>query len=520
MSSSEPPDNLNFLDFLKSIVTGLNLKEIDKEFTAVITILLLLIAAAFVGVITFPSYFAQLVIGAVIVLAIIFKVWQYAMKKLAYEDRDRERKHEKIKDTLPPTPQETPAPPPENGDDVTSQEWERRYLQHLMNVCEYPSSMALVNIKEAGIGSQKLALESIFTSLDVPAPQTERDTTHLAINLEKMDPDERGKLKRETALAAISREENKKLVILGAPGSGKSTLMNYLTLCLSGDRLIGEHGAQVSVSQEQLRQYDWGLSSSNLWPVRVILREYAARGLSQGDGLWEFVEAELSHPDIQLGAYAPLLKKRLQEKGGIILLDGLDEVDKGADVRQSLKKSIELFVRDFPRVRTLVTSRPYAYGDGWELHDFKVTRLLSLSEEQIQFFIEQWYAVMGTHDPTLTSSNAKRFSESLVHQTKHISNLREMAQRPLLLTMMVHIHRGREGGRLPERREELYRLSVKLLLDLWRRSKTIDGEETKTLVDELGIDDERLETALAEVAYTAHHGQREQQQTADIAGER
>ena len=125
---------------------------------------------------------------------------------------------------------------------------------------------------------------------------------------------------------------------------------------------------------------------------------------------------------------------------------------------------------------------------------------------------------MGQVDPTLGAENAKDYSDSLIRQIKQIPNLREMAQHPLLLTMMVYIHRGREGGALPQRREELYRLCVVLLLDLWRRSKTIPGQETQTLAEELGIDTERLQKALAEVAFIAHRDQPQQEQTADIPG--
>jgi formylglycine-generating enzyme required for sulfatase activity len=79
--------------------------------------------------------------------------------------------------------------------------------------------------------------------------------------------------------------------------------------------------------------------------------------------------------------------------------------------------------------------------------------------------------------------------------------------------MMVYIHRGREGGKLPHRREELYRLCITLLLELWQRSKNIN------LLDELHITGEQLEKALQEVAFAAHKDQPTLDKTADISGE-
>ncbi|MBE2197421.1 MAG: SUMF1/EgtB/PvdO family nonheme iron enzyme, partial [Anaerolinea sp.] len=406
----------------------------------------------------------------------------------------------------------------------TPAEWERRYLRHLVHLCGYPPSMALVDIKEAGMGGQKLALERIFTSLDVPATGDRAvaghpDPNHVALHYDQLDPAQSERLQREPALAALSRPENSRLVILGAPGSGKSTLVNYLTLCLAGDRLVGDYGENVAVTQDHLRQHQWGLGAHRLRPVRVILREYAARGLSQRQSIWQYVAADLGRDAVSLGGYAPHLYQQLQATGGILLLDGLDEVDKAADVRDPLKRHIEQFARDFPRVRVVVTSRPYAYGSGWELSGFQVTRLLPFSDEQIKAFVEQWYTVMGQQDGTLGPEKAKSYGEGLVRQVENNRNLRELARHPLLLTMMVYIHRGREGGALPQRREELYELSVILLLDLWRRSKAMPDQETQTLADVLGMDTAQLRNALAEVAFVAHRDQPDQEQTADIPGE-
>ena len=78
---------------------------------------------------------------------------------------------------------------------------------------------------------------------------------------------ERGETRRMTALEAVSNPEQPRVVLLGDPGGGKSTFVNYLAFCLAMARL--EPGAGWL---EQLP----GWTQGKLLPVRVVLRELIA----------------------------------------------------------------------------------------------------------------------------------------------------------------------------------------------------------------------------------------------------
>ena len=159
---------------------------------------------------------------------------QFELKKQAQELKHEQEMARLTKPDKPePTPDTSRESPdtndqlPATNDQPTPAEWERRYLRHLIHLCGYPPSMALVDVKEAGLGGQKLALDRIFTSLDVPAADghaadSRPDPTHTALNFDQLDPAQSERLQREPALACISRAANSRLVILGAPGSGKS----------------------------------------------------------------------------------------------------------------------------------------------------------------------------------------------------------------------------------------------------------------------------------------------------------
>jgi hypothetical protein len=98
-------------------------------------------------------------------------------------------------------------------------------------------------------------------------------------------------------------------------------------------------------------------------PVRVLLRDFAAALPPAGtplsaDALWGFIVTQL--PDL-LRPYADDLKSELLGKGGLILLDGLDEVPDALQRREQVKQAIQELAGVFRGCRLLVTSRTYAY---------------------------------------------------------------------------------------------------------------------------------------------------------------
>ena len=403
--------------------------------------------------------------------------------------------------------------------DVLRQAYLYSLLHHLRGL-----PLAGVDRKVAGEqGDDEVQLAAVYTALLTQRPE-HADTSGAA----------RQEMERETrhlsAVEVLNRE--KYLVLLGEPGGGKTTFVNFVALCLAGEAL-GDAQANLAAFTEPLPQADsrrreekepepqiWNHGA--LLPVRVVLRDFVACGLPEpgkpvsGKTLWNFIVGELGHAE-----YAPHLKRELLERGGLILLDGLDEVPEAQHRREQVKAAVQGLASNFPKCRFLITSRTYAYQrQDWKLNGFVEVVLAPFTPGQIARFVERWYThvgqVRGWHP-----DHARGQAVVLKTAIERSERLAELAERPLLLTLMASLHAWR-GGSLPEKREELYADAVDLLLDQWEGRKIVRDAAGQpvlqpSLAEWLKVDRVDVRAELECLAFVAHRDQPELKGTADIA---
>lgn len=243
----------------------------------------------------------------------------------------------------------------------------------------------------------------------------------------------------------------RRLVILGYPGSGKTTLLKHTAMAL-----IGKKWWQV-------------IKTGALLPVFIELRRHAAYILENPScSLADFI-AQSNTSD---GVKPPpdWFKQYLQKGRCVVMLDGLDEV-KTSDER---KKIIEWFDRivahpDNSKNRYIITARPGGYKYNTSKQINVTLEVQAFSQAQQKQFIEKWYLadeinrdIVKPDDENKTKrernkrvqDKAKEIAQKLLREIQASEDLGDLAQNPLLITMMTIVYRQR--GVLSKERATLY----------------------------------------------------------------
>ncbi|MFJ8295383.1 HEAT repeat domain-containing protein [Streptomyces sp. NPDC094447] len=251
-------------------------------------------------------------------------------------------------------------------------------------------------------------------------------------------------------LGLIAGPDHRHLVLLGDPGSGKSTIARYLVLRLA------ELHTSVLTGHSDIAAVDPLPALAGALPLLVELRLYSATGLTS---VVDFID-QLHHAQ-GLGLPASVLRPYLEGgRPAVVVFDGLDEVF-DRDRRNSVCREIREFARRYPNTRTVVTSRPVGYHRQ-TLDDagFELYQLQDLDVGQISSFVTAWYEIACADD----RAEGERLRGRLVSAVGSSPAVHELAGNPLLLTLLCIMGRRRE---LPRDRVHVYEFAVSLLVEHW-----------------------------------------------------
>lgn len=273
-------------------------------------------------------------------------------------------------------------------------------------------------------------------------------------------------------------------IILGDPGSGKTTILAYLANAFATGLLQDSPQTHLGISK-------------NLLPIFFPLRYYgnyiqkedvpSPSPASFLDCLNDYFE------NLNIGLPSDFFVSYFETGNCILLLDGLDEIV-DSNLRQYATMSLEMLARRYPTVRILVTSRIVGYRQYTLGESFAIHTLVDFDEKQISKFIYNFIKSMeivaSSEDGELDEERVKQSVASLSDVILSNRYLRELAANPLLLTIIVLVHRYRAS--LPQRRIELYSEFIDVLLSAWDKAKglnvpSLDQFELRHLLAKLAI---------------------------------
>ncbi len=261
--------------------------------------------------------------------------------------------------------------------------------------------------------------------------------------------------------------ESRHLVVLGDPGSGKSTLVKLIT------HSFGRR-EPTPLSQR----------FGELLPVPIILRDYNISDWKNYEDMLRSFICTLDE-EVRNEVTVEWLMGYLRNGKAILLLDGLDEVGNRKDRMHLRDNVIFPLLQKMRESYVVLTSRIIGYDDakvdfiyvpvkaGSERIVKSYSPLLKLcyiapfDEEDVEQFINRWYAARE-QDP----ERRREGVESLKRALKQNDRVKRLATNPSLLTLMALVHRA--TAQLPSGRAKLYDKIVEAYLETIDRYRKLN----------------------------------------------
>lgn len=337
---------------------------------------------------------------------------------------------------------------------------ERRFRRKYLGVvADRHKHLRLVGLHSAGVS--RPLLEEVFVSLRISGHGQPGGAAAASIPF-------------AAALAQYPR-----MVILGAPGAGKTTTLSYALLTFANGRQAERFGI-----------------SRRLLPVFVPLRRLRGGGRSITEDLAD-PETQILPQDLLKDLPKRYFENRLSRGQCLVLLDGLDEVVDEKTYREVADKINDLAAA-YPDNRFVVTCRVA----GWRSYlsgEFAVLQTQDFSRDEIQRFVLGWYRAVitqaeysrlyfdkpdrkeferawATHYEEKVRPAIESKSRNLLNQIDSNNRILSIAVNPMLLSLTCLVHSVRNI--LPRGRTILYSQCLELLIDSWERSKDIAWHQT------------------------------------------
>lgn len=264
----------------------------------------------------------------------------------------------------------------------------------------------------------------------------------------------------QSALARIADITKGPLVLLGDPGTGKTTLLHIVAYRAAAAGKLDGDLAETSQGQQHLLPIFVPLSAYDAY----LERHKTEARISLLDYLSVYWKDRADQPHLD-----EVFQSALNEGRAVVLLDGLDEV-LTVHRRLHVKEQVEDLIRtQSPKGnRVVITSRSIGYREAPLSSDrCEQGMLLHFGSKDIETFLKSWCIAVRVwserQDNEAVRGEGVKLALEIGEELKANSPVYDLATTPLMLSMLTVLRI--QEGRFPNRAIEVYKRFLDLLLE-------------------------------------------------------
>lgn len=240
-------------------------------------------------------------------------------------------------------------------------------------------------------------------------------------------------------------QEHDKICIIGEAGTGKTTLLQWLTLQITSN------------NESKITPFFVELRKINTWP-NINLNQFVSLVIQ---------DTINSVPDLWL-------KETLEKGNALILIDGLDEIEKKE--RDIVFNWLQELEQEY-NFKYIITTRPSGRESSFSFFELE---LMPMNEKKVWLFIQYWHKAVLLEPCLEDKDNIRIIEKKLITKISLNQSILKLATNPLLCAMICALH-YQNNLLLPSNKNELYEECCKMLLESRDKARNIKTCKFMTL---------------------------------------